>query len=334
MFKITSQIIMWMSIILAVIFGCFSGLIIVNNYFASQSWSYQLCVFLLCIFITLLIIIFCTAHSYLIKENYRMTINARKGELYCLLLMLLILIIINIQSSSSIDDFIENIKKTKDIWGSAAVVSVLTVWGNYFLKPELLMLQIWGISTYQKFNQLYLPYSTKKFTLVLHNYGSKKCRITFLGIFKKQDTKNILQKENWYNSHYPNISLIKKPSKLETLDKNCDSKPITINTQKMWEYFEKDYKSIVFYCDGILVTHLDYWSQLLQNQYVKVFKENYKELYDAYLYDYRFKTFKKFKCDGLKGKRESIDLCAVYYVENNKTGNNLVMKHFTIEKNN
>ena len=78
----------------------------------------------------------------MIKEDYRMTTNVRRTELYCLLAISLMIVIINIPSSFSASDFIASIKDTKDIWTSAGIVSAITVVGNYFLNPKLLMIQI------------------------------------------------------------------------------------------------------------------------------------------------------------------------------------------------
>ena len=320
----------WAGVILTTILGCLDGLVIVSIWFASESIAYQICAFLLCIFITLLLIVSCMSQfNNMIKEDYRMTTNVRRTELYCLLAISLMIVIINIPSSFSASDFIASIKDTKDIWTSAGIVSAITVVGNYFLNPKLLMIQIWGTPTYQKFTRLYLPYNNKKFSLVLHNYSSKKYRITFLGVFKKKDAKKILQKKDWYNLHYPNINLIRNPSKLRILDKDCDSKPITINTQKMWRYFKSKSKSTAFYCNGILVKRRNYYLDLLLNRGIEAFKEKHKSMCDCLFSNYTYKTFEK--RESIK-KRKSIDLCAVYYVENNKTGNNLIMKHFTIEK--
>lgn len=330
--KHISGIMFWVGVGLTAVLGCFGSLIISSIFFAFKSWGYRLCMYLLGIFVILLIIDFgISQFNNMVKENYRMTTNARRIELCCLLLMLLMIIIINIPSSFSVNDFIGSLKDAKEIWTSAGVVGAITIIGNYFFNPKLLMIQIWGTPTYQKSNRLYLPYSNKKFSLVLHNYSSKKYRITFLGIFKKADAKKILQKRDWYNLHYPNTNLIKNPRKLEILDKNCDSRSITINTQKLWKYFEIKPKSNIYYCDNIRLTCGEYYSELLKDQGIKIFKETHKKLYNLFFNDYKFRKFKRYECDEIK-EEKSMDLCAVYYVENNKTGNNLITKHFIIEK--
>ena len=66
----------WAGVILTTILGCLDGLVIVSIWFASESIAYQICAFLLCIFITLLLIVSCMSQfNNMIKEDYRMTTN-------------------------------------------------------------------------------------------------------------------------------------------------------------------------------------------------------------------------------------------------------------------
>lgn len=298
------------------VLGLSFAMFFINTYFKNKTYTFQLCIFLYCPILFILVILFCMSNLTIIKENYKQILEIRKGMLICTIIIA-ILSCIAITNSEDIKNESQNrteqvsekntakyknrdkhkqskanknsnklLEKTEKfieknieiIISSTSLISIIASMFSNFLHPSFLSIQIWEAPIYQNFLTLYVPYTSKEFTLNLHNYSKKKVHVTFLGICRSKDFKNILNSEDWdrelFYANKQKANLISSPSELTTVSPKSSSSVQTINISELWNKLNKDTSE----------------------------------------------------------KRGTLKLCAVYYAEDNPQNNSLNSKHFTIKK--